>query len=125
MGFVLVLASGQMAACKDHECGDRNKQGFLICCGRDSELPGISCIDPDQKGGEFGIYGHCIESGETFDGKVVGAQCCSKLARLSTSMPTGESCLTTGLVSEFVCSPCGDRVCNEFENRCNCPGDCH
>ena len=80
----------------------------------------------------------CAVNGESptdFDmttGKFVpeGKPCCEGL---KTIYPKRESCLDDlerGLSVEVtgsrgICRPCGDGVCNpEYEDRCNCPGDC-
>lgn len=64
----------------------------------------------------------CISEGETgnyFDEDV----CCSGLTKISNSFVSGGGCVapTDG---SFKCTNCGDNVCGDGENRCNCPQDC-
>jgi Neprosin len=96
-----------------------------ICCGRAGEMPGLSCLDLTKDGGEFGLYGRCLEENETLEGKVIGAQCCAGLTRTSlTAVSSGGDCTPAGPPSVFRCLRCGDGVCGTMENRCTCPGDC-
>jgi hypothetical protein len=100
------------------QCPLRTDAGLRICCGYTGELPGLSCLDLTADGGEYGIYGHCIESGKEYDAKVVGARCCPGLTSTDTL-----GC-ENGSPSLKRCLPCGDGKCEGAENPCNCPGDC-
>ncbi len=77
-------------------------------CGSDLDLPASNgCI---TEGGSIRDY--------------QGTSCCEGLGRISTSRPkiTGECEFITGGVG--VCSDCGNEVCEQWENKCNCPADC-
>jgi hypothetical protein len=102
-------------------CSVRTADGFPLCCGNPGELPGLSCIDPDQDGGEYGLYGHCTEEGKSYEAKIVGARCCEGLTPSPSYTP---SCQETGPPSLMMCLACGDGLCSAIENKCNCPGDC-
>jgi hypothetical protein len=112
-------------------CERKTDAGFTICCGRSSEIPGLSCVDLSVDGGEFGVYRKCIESGASFDAKVEGAQCCDGLVRVENHYPAdagplvdATGCFIGSPPSTKTCLPCGNEVCDEAENRCNCPADC-
>jgi hypothetical protein len=125
------LDAGKMTAPKP-TCGRKTDAGVLICCGAETELPGFSCVDLTQPGGEFGIYGHCIEEGDEFDGKVAGGTCCEGLTRTHPAEPTSEIYpgFASGCgpgsapISLFICLRCGNSVCEPTEQSCNCPVDC-
>jgi hypothetical protein len=54
-------------------------------------------------------------------------ECCEGLIRKCGSpMPDGR-CNTTHPYGEIFarCIPCGDGICGDFENKCNCPEDCN
>jgi hypothetical protein len=102
-------------------CPLRTDAGLRVCCGYTGELPGLSCLDLTQDGGEYGIYGHCIENGEEYDAKVVGARCCPGLISTATYIA---GCGDEGILSLRRCLPCGDGRCDGAENACNCPADC-
>lgn len=106
------------------------------CIGCPGELRGVNCIPPQPDGG---VYGGCIEDGEVFEAKVLGAYCCNRIVpdaglrgRIAVEAPgdagaggTDErGCVPGAPVSAKICSPCGDGICEPWENRCNCPEDC-
>jgi len=105
-----------------------------ICCGASTEIPGVSCVDLTQDGGQYGIYGHCIAAGDTFEGKIAPALCCTGLVfRMpevsSTASPPDfpDGCApdsTHYSPSEVLCLACGDGLCEPPENACDCPEDC-
>ena len=114
-------------------CGTYTDAGARICCGASTEIPGYSCVDLTQDGGEYGIYGRCIGKGEEFEAKIAGGQCCEGLVRAEVSAETdsGEvfegfppGCGPTAPPSVKICLDCGNQVCEEGENVCNCAEDC-
>ncbi len=113
-------------------CLRETSLGDPICCGRSNELPGTSCIDLTDGGTIYGDHGRCLELGEGFDRRVVGGACCDPLVTIQDTFPSKdgttagnlpEGC-TIGGLSRAICSACGDGVCDNIENRCNCPDDC-
>lgn len=59
-----------------------------------------------------------------YDGAVA---CCSGLQKKCGVEYYDGTCNMTPTDPAYlfpVCLPCGDGVCNQFENRCNCPEDC-
>jgi hypothetical protein len=113
-------------------CEHTTDAGYRICCGRETEIPGVSCVDLSKPGGEFGNFGRCLTSGEAFDAKFGGAVCCVGLVRSELLVeedggmlgPPPGGCGADGPLSTKVCLPCGNGSCNEGENSCNCPSDC-
>jgi hypothetical protein len=112
-------------------CGTFTDAGDLICCGASSEMPGITCVDLTQDGGKYGIYGRCIGKDEVFEAKIAGAQCCEGLVELFQWIETDEviegmppGCGMEVPVSLKICLECGNQICEEDENACNCPEDC-
>jgi len=77
--------------------------------------------------------GRCANEGELFS--VVYDQypdtCCGNLTEwdsgMDTSISVGTECYKTGLVAGSpvgTCINCGNGICEDIENVCNCPGDC-
>jgi hypothetical protein len=91
------------------------------CMGLPEDVPGVTCYPPQPDGG---IYGRCREYGEEIEGKVIGAYCCEGLTRISRQVLADTGCDNVGPVSLGVCSYCGNDVCDDVENLCNCEGDC-
>lgn len=55
-------------------------------------------------------------------------ECCSGLVKRCGIEFFDGSCDLVGKYSMYsipICVPCGNGVCNQFENACNCPEDCH
>lgn len=118
-------------------CGQRRDAGgrsVPYCCGTSNERPGVSCVDLSDSGA-YGIYGHCIEQGLSFEGKVLAALCCDGLVIRSATIDnavTSEPGAPAGCApdfehyspSEVLCLACGNLLCEAHENRCNCPEDC-
>jgi hypothetical protein len=117
-------------------CGLYRDAGYRrspICCGASSEEPGVTCVDLTADGGEYGIYGHCIAAGDTFEGKIAPALCCPGLVFRSpeTLGPSAFAGYAPGCgpdlsfsPSQLICLSCGNSVCEPPENRCDCPEDC-
>ena len=54
-------------------------------------------------------------------------ECCEGLVKRCGVEFLDESCDMVGEYSIYnapFCIPCGNGICNQFENRCNCPEDC-
>ncbi|MBP9855256.1 MAG: hypothetical protein KBD53_10370 [Candidatus Omnitrophica bacterium] len=63
--------------------------------------------------------------GEAYSGG--DAPCCSGLVKRCGIEFFDGSCDLVGKYSTYgvpICLPCGNGVCNQFENACNCPEDC-
>lgn len=96
------------AACGDGECGSgENKCNCPDDCGE---------VEPS-----------CIEEGG--EGLVnSGSSCCSGLEQIRATSefglvrPDEDTCDYDD--SKFYCTKCGDGVCGDKEDRCNCPEDC-
>jgi len=111
----------------------RYRSGPYTCC---AEGEGRSCCPPetlpDPSVGRTatcfqygGVRGACTGAGETLEAKDICSVCCAGLTRISRDAPgDGGACEPAPIPSLFLCSACGDGVCGDGENRCNCPGDC-
>jgi|GEM_PF-2937159 len=62
----------------------------------------------------------CKQNGEPVS---PGYECCSGLTDIQTSTSINGKC-ATAVGGWPVCRPCGNNICDEGENSCNCPTDC-
>jgi len=63
----------------------------------------------------------CKEAGES----VLVSTCCEGLDEIYPSHIFDTNCNKLALVGWlFLCSDCGNGICEDWESRCNCPGDC-
>jgi hypothetical protein len=115
------------------ETDQYTEYGDRVCCGRDSEIPEVSCVDLSKDGGVFGMYGGCRPEGAVYDRKFAGGVCCSGLvsARVLVEaspdishpgLPPGCEIGAPGGIA--VCVACPDERCGLGETPCNCPEDC-
>jgi hypothetical protein len=72
----------------------------------------------------------CAKEGKTSFSDVTGKtkECCTGLDSISACSPNPDDPTCEGY-SEIVgcgsiCSDCGNNICEDWENRCNCPEDC-
>jgi len=80
------------------------------------------------------VVSDCAEEGEQFSKVYVGEypeSCCEGLIEWDSGFDTREvvngECVETGMVSGWpvgTCLNCGNSVCEDIENVCNCPEDC-
>jgi len=63
----------------------------------------------------------CVGEGE--EGGLLYDICCLGLNKIANSWPADNQCMTEMHVS-FICTYCGNGVCEKGENVCNCPQDC-
>lgn len=75
----------------------------------------------------------CAKEGETVSDifEDYPSKCCEGLTKWNSGMDTrisvGDECYSTLMVSGSptgICIKCGDGICGEFQNVCNCPEDC-
>ena len=73
----------------------------------------------------------CAKEGETFSLAYKGEHCCEGLTEwysgLDTSISIADVCYETGLLAGApvgTCINCGNGICEDIENPCNCPEDC-
>lgn len=94
-----------------------------ICTGAPGEIQGSNCIPAEmvRKARDT-----CRGEGQDIDGKDMGLglKCCQGLTAIPLSQSSNEECINSAPPSILVCTRCGDRVCGQGENRCNCPTDC-
>lgn len=68
----------------------------------------------------------CVSEG--YEGNTFKSQrCCTNLTAITDDSPNQSntpSCLGATKNGDFVCAQCGNGVCGNGENRCNCPADC-
>jgi len=70
----------------------------------------------------------CVQSGKSADeysfGKYIGPKkCCEGLEKIPAKDYEDGKCYVLFDVGT-VCSECGNDICEEWENPCNCPKDC-
>lgn len=119
-GCFALAEDGCRMACKDKACvfiknqfcpSDRC-QIFKSCEG--NEICYFKMKSEPPACGEIGYNGQEVE-------------CCAGLIkRCGVEMLDG-SCNMLGQNSIYAvpsCIPCGNRICDQFENKCNCPEDC-
>jgi len=86
---------------------------------------GNSCAEWDfyrgDCGQEYVIPVACAEAGEQSG---VAKTCCAGLTGIGTSAPDGSSICHEMIGGYPICSDCGNGICEEWENSCNCPADC-
>jgi hypothetical protein len=105
---------------------------FVFGCGGNEREPTLA----EQTQGQ-GFYKRCIEDGAIFDAKFASDPCCEGLKRIELFVESdspealGEpGGLPAGCDigpypdSAKLCASCGNGMCAEHENRCNCPEDC-
>ena len=104
--------------------GEAVQPGPITCC-----LPeeGTACCAEAEPGTCF-AYGdginRCRELGEQVGGKAIcPADCCDGLTWAPNSKPGPNGC-DEGPIGPSICLLCGDGICGNFENYCNCPQDC-
>ncbi|MDD5026753.1 MAG: hypothetical protein PHH13_05285 [Candidatus Peribacteraceae bacterium] len=89
--------------CGNGECGKGENR-----CNCPEDCPS-ACIQDAQ-------IGHMIPP--------PGEECCEGLTLIPNSRPgNGDLCVAPNDGS-FICAQCGNGICNQSENRCNCPTDC-
>jgi hypothetical protein len=106
-------------------CTEKSPWGRYYCCDKPGELPGISCVDPNEPD-------MCISAGNVIDLRIAQTYCCDGTRTIYTYAETTDAVegypagCGPGLYppSASFCSPCGDQICDAVENRCNCPEDC-
>lgn len=74
---------------------------------------------------------YCVGESETGN-YFKGNKCCGNLKAVlaltivnnKSASDYGERCLVSGAGGTFLCTKCGNGVCEKIENVCNCPEDC-
>jgi hypothetical protein len=103
-------------------CGHRGIVGGLpTCADCPGDDPGKTCHPQ--------YTGPCRRDGERIEGKLQGEVCCNHTAAHPRGFTIAAEELRDGSCiaappSIMICSICGDKVCQPWENRCNCPADC-
>ena len=109
------------------EPGDyRYKQGTNLCCAKGEGDACCSIYDGDGQCSQHGgVYGGCLDEGQEGEFKFACVHCCEGLTRLNlVGRDTNGTCTQLGPPSIQVCFRCGDGICSEVENSCNCEQDC-
>ena len=106
------------------ESGECTEAGQLICvrCGNWSCQEGENpCICPSDCDPSIFHGGDCVDFGDTAYASE-GLKCCDG-SELLPDYTINDYC---GRVSfdSGICLKCGDGICEDPENRCNCPDDC-
>jgi hypothetical protein len=105
--------------------------GVYRCCLPDA---GTSCCAGVKQGLCY-AYVPCTGVGQKYEGKATCAGCCEGLVR-TDSLVVGDATppdvdrldpacdFGPDPASLLTCIRCGDGICGEAENFCNCPADC-
>lgn len=109
----------QMIVCAPKSCSEINIEDcpldyctMMINC-RGKEICQFKMFDPPE-------CGNLSYAGQ-------GVLCCEGLVRRCGMAFLDDTCDMYGDGSEYnipICIPCGNGICNNFENVCNCPEDC-
>ncbi len=91
---------------------ETNKKVCINCGNRLCEAGENNCNCPTD------CPVNCTSAGQTT--KI--ENCCPGLTALRIYKDV-ENCL--GISDEFICSNCGNAICENYENKCNCPTDCN
>lgn len=107
-------------------CALKTAWGRNICCGRPTEIVGVSCVDPNEPA-------PCTPLGQGHDARFAPSHCCEGLIAITRTViettdleqfPDGCD-WNQGAPSAVVCTACGDGICaRPDENSCNCEKDC-
>lgn len=63
----------------------------------------------------------CKKAGES----VLVSECCEGLKEIPPIRIYDDECNETGMTGwTYICSDCGNNICESWENKCNCPEDC-
>ncbi|NOX71836.1 MAG: DUF333 domain-containing protein [Candidatus Micrarchaeota archaeon] len=81
---------------------------------------------------EFSFYkGECgaeyvkdVECAKAGEQSGIAVKCCEGLESISTSRPGSDGVCMDVIGGYPICSDCGNGICEEWENECNCPKDC-
>ena len=93
---------------------------FLIGCATD---PGGEAGGPGGGGKADDMRGECTAEGQGFESFTPDGMCCEGLTAVPAATPTEGGCASPRCPC-YVCVACGDGVCGEGENECNCAEDC-
>ena len=104
--------------CVDPTLDDRNSQG---CPWGYELMPKGDCPGDNHC---CAISPHCEPAGTLFTSDADGIGCCPGLSSFDLCAPVAgfKNCGCGG--DEYVCTDCGDGVCEEWENPCICLADC-
>ncbi len=104
----------------------------VFCMEMGYTVEGNYCVFPDGEScevwaflnGECGEeYVHPVPCAEAGEHRGVAVVCCEGLVEIWNVFPVDHLCMH--LIGAFaLCSDCGDGICDEWENSCNCPEDC-
>ena len=95
-------------------------------CGCDGKTYANACeLDTAQvsKGQDGECAGGCLGPGEEFTDFDTEGKCCPGLAPIPACVGDGADCACPNCPC-YICSSCGDDVCEDWENPCSCPADC-
>ncbi len=142
--YILTIPAGSKECNIDSDCVVFGETGDCNCgCYNKNHLPSSTggecfCLAPTSckcvNGKCEGVFGeNCAKEEEQFS--VVydeyPGHCCEGLTEWHSGMDTkisiADECYETGLVAGSpvgTCINCGNGICEEIENPCNCPEDC-
>lgn len=88
----------------------------MMC--KESKCIDMGCIKAGDTGPSAGINPEWLDH--------LPSECCPGLKEISSKAYFNEACERVPIFGapSFVCSDCGNNVCEEWEVKCNCPEDC-
>jgi hypothetical protein len=104
----------------------------VFCLEMGYEIEGDQCLFPDGSSCELWAFllGECgqewvhpVPCAEPGEHRGVAVECCEGLVEIPEAYPNDHLCAPV-LGAPPICSACGDGVCDDWENACNCPEDC-
>lgn len=78
----------------------------------------VGCVEEGKTGPSAGINPDWLDH--------LPSKCCPGLKEITYKTYFDDNCERTMIVGapSFICSNCGNKICEEWETKCNCPEDC-
>lgn len=113
----LILVSGCVKKSTYIDCKDSLDCTTQMKC-EEERCVEVGCIQEGKTGPSAGINPEWLNH--------LPSECCPGLKEIIYKNYFDENCKRTMLVGapNFICSACGNGMCEEWESKCNCPEDC-
>lgn len=144
VGLVYYVSTTRQSIDFGKSCGDLNNQTFAddCCAKRNADSLHIQCVGEWKfiEGKERGASDECqficsqsiVDNGCAKAGEGDGAPgpnspivtCCSGLTKINGCLELRNGVCEPLVGCGGICSDCGNKICETWENKCNCPSDC-